>query len=461
MHQYKRELGIKTNGSEFRRKRSEAHSHCLGKRRLNGPDQFEMAEKIRISRAAYQWLERLNWDNVTVETKFPSEELVRRAAQYFGLRFEQAATHRVYETFDGRVEYGPLDGDRKYGLDQLIGTSLEDVIQLELQLAIEPLVSWNHCKKRERVPEARRVAKRLDVLEFWMPDAVREGDIVTVNGLLAPFAPVFPGHPYEKRSLHAQLRQEFENIRRTRVDEGPYASPDQTILNAVISFTSGQMIWRLDMTKLKFVYMGLFEGIVRNSIPVFVAAPYMRDAQRRARFLSPSGAVRAEITARVITAPGLSTRFDFPMSAPYNACHCGERSFVLVIDDTDSALQTSPEVGIMPLEGAPQYLDGDIWTALRRNGAGDILTTMPGVNLSDANDYSRHRELLRVAVSPYMEDGVLLFEHDEIEKLQPGSVPSLRAWKEIGRVRDRLYKRNRIAKSGVRGSVQPVQPGES
>ena len=97
------------------------------------------------------------------------------------------------------------------------------------------------------------------VKEFWEAhrrDALDTGSYVTVDGTLSMYAPMIFGDPRLIKQRHFEFRDALST-------EAP------TSIDALVSISSGQPVVRLEPMKGVY-YAGLYQGIGRNSIPVFV-----------------------------------------------------------------------------------------------------------------------------------------------------------------------------------------------
>lgn len=92
---------------------------------------------------------------------------------------------------------------------------------------------------------------------------------IYIKGQLSPYAPLLFGDPTRKRQLHLELRQGAVQL----IEEIGYEFGE--LLNGLLSYSAGQMVIRAYFHS-KYVYLGLYESIVRNSIPVFVESNYYK-----------------------------------------------------------------------------------------------------------------------------------------------------------------------------------------
>ena len=107
------------------------------------------------------------------------------------------------------------------------------------------------------------------VSAFWKARSTLLGelDLVTVQGTLSQFAPMLMGPPRAKRLLHREFRKAIETNRQ-------FGERKRVTINACMSISAGQMVHREVRRDNRKRLLGLYESIVRNSIPIFVLPEY-------------------------------------------------------------------------------------------------------------------------------------------------------------------------------------------
>ena len=220
---------------------------------------------------------------------------------------------------------------------------------------------------------------------FWDQD---EGAMVSVEGTLSIFAPFIIGPHKLKRDEHLKFRKKIEELEQQGKSPGPSA-------NAVLSFTAGQMVWRPNLPDATWEYLGLYQSIVRNSIPVFVEKEYFSTI-RSEIFGNNRYAVDVKITGQVKRLP---------------------KSFEEVLDKRDKQ-GIRPEINLWgdqaPLglyvdengdinpTGSARYLDGDIWVAVGKGPEEKFVSRF--LDLSDAEDIAARLQELKDEVKSLPKD---------------------------------------------------------
>ncbi len=107
-----------------------------------------------------------------------------------------------------------------------------------------------------------------DIRKFWKiyrtsELELKDGMLIKIKGTLSKYAPMIIGDPKEKRELHEQYRKKLD---KEKVKE-------TSVIDPILSLTSGNTVWRINPIG-DFIYFGLYQGIARNSIPVFVRNDY-------------------------------------------------------------------------------------------------------------------------------------------------------------------------------------------
>src|SRR5262249_40874184 len=143
---------------------------------------------------------------------------------------------------------------------------------------------------------ARTVRELGSVSEFWdrRGSDVIPGRVVILQGTFSQFAPMLIGAPRAKRHLHKAFRQALEHDVSLRSRKGPS-------LDACMSVSAGQMVWRVRDTQSAHIYCELYNSIVRNSIPVLVTRDYYESHLSSLFRQAPgSNSFEARVTAEVI-----------------------------------------------------------------------------------------------------------------------------------------------------------------
>ena len=250
------------------------------------------------------------------------------------------------------------------------------------------------------------------ITDFWKADrsTVEAGTVVAIEGTLSEFAPLVLGSPTAKRSAHLEFRRALaagglDNQRR------------RTAVNALLAFSAGQMVWRLDLKGTGWKYLGLYQAIVRNSIAVFVEEEIYR---KQVREVFRQGDGRSTVEARVVGR--LQELPESFISRYLERHHLGDNIEPRIITRTDR-----PIYGIVidgeggssvEYVGATRYLDGDIWVAVDLGGEQRVLSRF--CDLSDPEDLRAEAAALRADVVALGREARLLFEFDQVDRMKPG-----------------------------------------
>ena len=123
-----------------------------------------------------------------------------------------------------------------------------------------------------------------------------------LRGLIASWQLTFM-----KRAVHLEVRRNLKQIEQTLIENGHPVGP--TTLDALLGFTAGQMVIRPDIAEMPYVYLGLYQSIVRNSIPLFVRREYYE--KKIAKYFKSNTTVEALIVGCPIRCHEISKRFNF------------------------------------------------------------------------------------------------------------------------------------------------------
>ena len=244
------------------------------------------------------------------------------------------------------------------------------------------------------------------ITDFWdaEPNVLREGRLVTIEGTVSKFAPLFIGSQKRKRRLHLQFREWLES-------KGSLDSEKRAQLNAYLAYSAGQMVWRLAALDSEWRFLGLYQAIVRNSIPLFVHRDFFE--QSVVRFLPANrSCVEARVTGRLRQIRGKIfeelvdlSRFDGAIRPAIDEAG-GRQVFGMFID--------GDRTGIEYLRDTP-YLDGDIWVAVRHANEERFVTRF--VNLADRAHVEREAQLLNEYIKAHFPEAEIIYEFDQVDRL--------------------------------------------
>ena len=188
---------------------------------------------------------------------------------------------------------------------------------------------------------------------------------VSVEGQLSPYAPLVLGNPMRKRRLHLELRQgATEMVKECGFEFGE-------LLNGLMSYSAGQMVIRPYFGQ-KYAFLGLYESIVRNSIPIMIGTQYYNEtlAMLFRQYTALEVRVQASLkeipnyTQEALSDFGITDRLRSVLSSETIA-KFGQPNCALYVDGKGD---TRIEVLSRPGAADPaRYLDGDVWVANAKN----------------------------------------------------------------------------------------------
>lgn len=190
------------------------------------------------------------------------------------------------------------------------------------------------------------------VKDFWNAhrrDTLDPGSYVTVDGTLSVYAPMIFGDPRLVKQRHFEFRDALSTEAPTGID-------------ALVSISSGQPVIRLEPMEGVY-YAGLYEGIGRNSIPVFIDQARF-DSWREERTNESTYVWDVALTGQLDDLPtewdDFFSIFGLDREAPEYA--------IYVQDDDASGIEYRGETG---------FFEADIWAAYKRDGSHGWMTRCP------------------------------------------------------------------------------------
>lgn len=190
------------------------------------------------------------------------------------------------------------------------------------------------------------------VKEFWgahRRDSLNPGSYVTVDGTLSVYAPMIFGDPRLVKQRHFEFRDALSTDAPASID-------------ALVSISSGQPVIRLQPREGVY-YAGLYEGIGRNSIPVFIDEGLF-DSWRKERPNDNEYVWDVALTGQLDDLPtewdDFFSIFGLDQEAPEYA--------IYVKDDDASGIEHRAETG---------FFEADIWAAYKRDEGHGWITRCP------------------------------------------------------------------------------------
>ena len=233
------------------------------------------------------------------------------------------------------------------------------------------------------------------------PNSLRAGAIVTVSGTLSLYGPMIVGDPRLKREKHLEYRSKLLEVEQSGDDSALTANP-------TISLTSGNTVWRFAPAS-DLYYLGLYQGIVRNCIPV-VANQGFFDERIRPLFAAPPFEPRDQLSSYFVE---VELTGELRNIDPIFLDAGVRREAVPGV--TTWALYLGPDTTDVRGIGVPGFVDGDIWVGLEHRGQGRLLTRF--LDLADPDDFQLECKKLAEDLRAYGQDVEVVAEFDEVERL--------------------------------------------
>lgn len=251
------------------------------------------------------------------------------------------------------------------------------------------------------------IQKEFDsVMQFWeQREQLREGDLIRINGTFSEFAPLLIGYPKGKRLLHLEFRKTLEKNPRL-------ARKKVRTLNACLSISAGQMVWRDRNATEAGIICGLYESIIRNSIPIYITRNYYDAELRQIALEKGVETFEADVVAWV-TKRDMSQLKDF-------VGKYGMKAFIspTVLDQLckySIGLLVNGEETSVTYTRRAKYLDGDIWIAGEANGYEFFESIF--LDIGDPKDREAALMTLRQKLEEYPGSPRLVGQYDEASEL--------------------------------------------
>ena len=240
----------------------------------------------------------------------------------------------------------------------------------------------NEVASSEHAP-SRRLVKSVQcrgMTELWafidrlkhQKQEIETAPPVRIRGQLSPYAPLLGGHPEHKAELHLKLRQRAVPL----IEELGYEWGD--LINGLLAYSAGQLVIR-PYFPTDYVYLGLYESIVRNAIPVLVershydhkVAPFFWDHNCVEVTLQGLIGRIPEHTQIAMAGVGVTDRLRRVLGDE-TLDRLGTPSYALFVNgDDQSFIDLETEDAVTTPPPTSRYLDGDIWLA---NGPNSLIT---------------------------------------------------------------------------------------
>ena len=241
---------------------------------------------------------------------------------------------------------------------------------------------------------------------FWDARAEELNKIgfAIVGGTFSQFAPMMFGPPKSKRRLHKEFRIAIQRSKK-------FSDMKRVTINACLSVSAGQMVWRFRQGDDPILHFGLYNSIVRNSIPVIVEKEYYEKHLKKIYSRYRRETFEADVKGKIISLDNTFIRDFFLKNNldKYISAIClddlTKNVYGLLVDGKNTGIE---------YRDTARYLDGDIWIAVETQGRERFLTTFLDISNPIERDeelYYLMNELQTLPGSPR-----LLARYDESEK---------------------------------------------
>lgn len=241
------------------------------------------------------------------------------------------------------------------------------------------------------------------ITEFWHMETSRLAaePTIEIEGTLSKYAPLLVGDPSMKKSLHLEFRKSLAK---------QISDDKRSGVNTLLGYTAGQMVIRFSLPDMEWEFLGLYQGIVRNSIPIFVEKEYYRSVVEPLFTSDEPYCIEAVVRGRVGTLPG-SFVSDFVKQnqlgdlIAFRVIEDASRpTYGLLIDGNDSEISYVRRT---------RYLDGDIWVALELDDGEVFLSRF--CDLSDPADVQASSNSLQSEIKSEYQDRIkkVIFQYDQ------------------------------------------------
>ena len=241
------------------------------------------------------------------------------------------------------------------------------------------------------------------IKQFWkLESGAHHGKLIKMKGVtISVFAPFTIGAPWLKSRSHLEERRKMES--------GSYKPSQTARANAKLAVTAGQMVMRAGEFATHwpgYRYMGMYQAIVRNSIPLFCTSRYYDETLHQIFQEYKSDCIDGDVVGRLIEIPQ-EFRDAFADFVYEEEVHTSVRKIkgralygILVGEDGTGIQNVRPTA----------YLDGDIWAATSK----DKVTAFHSrfCNLADREDLGAAIEDLKREIR----GDEIVYQFDMVEK---------------------------------------------
>ena len=223
------------------------------------------------------------------------------------------------------------------------------------------------------------------------------------------FAPFCIGPYWLKAKSHLAERK--------RMERGNYSESEMAKANAKLAVTAGQMVLRVgEFAKFQgYRYLGIYQSIARNSIPLFVTAQYYNEHLIHIFQNHDVDAFDATVVGRIMELPlefkeafGDYVRDDDTPDGDFRTTVRslkGKQQYAILVGENGDNDETGIEY-IRPTA----YLDGDVWVAVNEGGITSFKSRF--CNLADREDLSAAIADLKREVN----DEDVVYQFDSVDK---------------------------------------------
>lgn len=239
------------------------------------------------------------------------------------------------------------------------------------------------------------------------------GEYIQVSGQLSTFAPLLPGSPHVKKDLHRRVRRNIQKIRALLKEKDQPITP--TTFDSLMAFSAAQMVVRREhQPETDFWhYLGLYQSIVRNSLPIFVENSYY-DTYVRRLFIQNKPASEV-LESFVVGKVGFFSSYWEAVVQNMQLDRVFDWDEFRSLDSPLCLYVKGPIDGTeVYAVGPPRYLDGDIWIAVEHEGVERVISRF--LDIAEPADLRQERQGLKSDCTELVPGSRIIAQYDNLRK---------------------------------------------
>lgn len=252
------------------------------------------------------------------------------------------------------------------------------------------------CGKKEEKPNILNYKK---ISSFW--DDQQKGKFcecqyVNLCGTLSQFSPMLIGNPKDKADIHRKMRR---SLKGQKVAHN---------IDALLAYSSGQTIW-CPTFNTDYIFLGFYQAIVRNSIPIFVERTYYDTIKgnifKNNPFVSDI-VIQGKLNIIKTNLKNQIPKSDIFIPEVIDKTHQIYGIFVDGIGDKNTFIKYEDET---------KYLDGDIGITVNFNEQEQYISRF--VDISDYTYFQEQKNALKIDRNNLFPNSKIICEFDMMDKI--------------------------------------------